>query len=84
MAGIVMGGLSGDKFSLLDFYVSRARWIIPALLVMLVSVLVVGWFLLMPHDYQMLGRHARESVFFVSNLRFMDEAGYFDSAANTK
>lgn len=84
MAGIVVGGLRDGKFSLLDFYLSRARRIVPALLVVVAVVLVVGWFLLMPHDYQMLGRHARESVFFMSNLRFMDEAGYFDSAANTK
>lgn len=84
MAKIVVDGLRGGKFSLVNFYLSRARRIIPALLVVVVAVLLIGWFLLMPHDYQMLGRHARESVFFMSNLRFMDEAGYFDSAANTK
>lgn len=84
MASIVVGGLRQERFALLDFYLSRARRIIPALLVLILVVLLVGWFLLMPYDYQILGRHARESVFFMSNLRFMAEAGYFDAAANTK
>lgn len=84
MASIVVGGLHSERFELLGFYLSRARRIVPALIVLVLVVLLVGWFVLMPHDYQILGRHARESVFFMSNLRFMAEAGYFDAAANTK
>jgi peptidoglycan/LPS O-acetylase OafA/YrhL len=84
MASIVVGGLERERFELWGFYLSRARRIIPALLFVVATVLIVGWFLLMPYDYQVLGRHARESVFFMSNLRFMSEAGYFDTAANSK
>lgn len=84
MAGIVIGDLEGGRFSLPGFYMARARRIVPALLVVVLAVLVVGWFILMPSDYQMLGRHARESVFFTSNLRYLAEAGYFDSASHEK
>jgi len=84
MAGIVIGGLEGGCFSLPGFYMARARRIVPALLVTTLAVLVVGWFVLMPGDYQSLGRHARESVFFTSNLRYLAEAGYFDSASHEK
>lgn len=84
MAGIVIGGVEVGRFSLGGFYLARARRILPALLVLVLAVLVVGWFLLMPSDYQTLGRHARESVFFTSNLRYLAESGYFDASSHEK
>ena len=84
MAGIVVGGLGKGGFNLLGFYLARARRILPALLVLVFAVLVVGWFLLMPSDYQTLGRHARESVLFSSNLQYLSESGYFDAASHEK
>lgn len=84
MAGIVIGGMESGRFSLPGFYMARARRIIPALLVVVTVVLLVGWFVLMPKDYQILGRHARESVFFTSNLTYLHEAGYFDAASHEK
>lgn len=62
MAGIVVGKLQCGQFNLADFYLARARRILPALLVMVATVLLAGWWLLTPSDYQVLGRHARESV----------------------
>jgi peptidoglycan/LPS O-acetylase OafA/YrhL len=84
MAGIVCGGLAGNRFALFSFYLARARRIWPALIVLVVVLLAVGWFLLMPREYQLLGKHARESLFFTSNLRYLAEAGYFDTASHEK
>lgn len=84
MAGIVIGGLERGRFSLFGFYMARARRIVPALLVTVAAVLVAGAFILMPSDYQELGRHARESVLFSSNHRYLAEAGYFDTASHEK
>ena len=84
MAGIVVGGLENQSFSIFGFYMARARRIIPALLVLVVFVLVGCAFILMPSDYQQVGRHARESVFFTSNLRYLSEAGYFDVVSSEK
>lgn len=84
MASIVVGGLERGRFGLFDFYMARARRIVPALLVVVVAVLLAGAFILMPNDYQDMGRHARESVFFTSNLRYLSEAGYFDTASHQK
>lgn len=84
MAGIVIGGFERHSFALFDFYMARARRIVPALLVVVVTVLLVGAFILMPYDYQDVGRHARESVFFTSNLRYLSESGYFDTASHQK
>ncbi len=84
MAGIVVGGLEQGRFGLAGFYLARARRILPALIVLVGVLLVVGWFLLMPREYQTLGKHARESLLFSSNLRYLGEAGYFDTSSHEK
>lgn len=84
MAGIVIGRFECNTFGLFGFYMARARRIVPALLVTVIAVLAAGAFILMPNDYQEMGRHARESVFFTSNLRYLAEAGYFDTASHEK
>lgn len=84
MAGIVNSGVEQGRFSLVSFYLARARRILPALIALVAVLLLVGWFLLMPSEYQTLGRHARESLFFTSNLRYLREAGYFDISSHEK
>jgi peptidoglycan/LPS O-acetylase OafA/YrhL len=71
-------------FSFVDFWARRARRILPALFVMIVAVLAVGWFLLAPADYEALGRSVRYQVMFVSNILFMRQDGYFDVASDIK
>jgi|TARA_Y100001968_G_scaffold290008_2_gene293502 peptidoglycan/LPS O-acetylase OafA/YrhL/cob(I)alamin adenosyltransferase len=84
MAGIVVGKLQCGQFNLADFYLARARRILPALLVMVATVLLAGWWLLTPSDYQVLGRHARESVLFTANVQYLSESGYFDAVSHEK
>lgn len=84
MAGIVISQLERGQFSLTSFYLARAKRIIPALLGLITATLTIGWFLLMPTDYQALGRHARESALFTSNLAYLAEFGYFDASAAEK
>jgi len=51
----------------------------------LVSVLLlVGWWTLGPADYKQLADHARYAVGLASNVRFWEEAGYFDVASHEK
>lgn len=84
MAGIIGTGLQHGDFSVLAFYWARARRILPALLVVCAVVLAIGWLLLAPNDYKTLGRHARQSLAFLSNHLYLKEAGYFDSASQAK
>lgn len=84
MTGIISGGLRRETFSLWRFYLARARRIMPALLLLCAVVLAVGWFLMMPKEYETLGRHARDSLLFTSNLRYLSESGYFASAPHEK
>lgn len=87
MTGIVVEGLERSKistFSLIEFYMARARRILPALIVLCAVLLVVGWWVLTPLDYQMLGTHSVAGVSFLSNIQFWREAGYFDSQSHEK
>ncbi|MEI8613995.1 acyltransferase family protein [Shewanella sp. PP-He15 brown] len=84
MTGIIIASLERGNFSLWDFYLARARRIIPALLVLCASLFILGWFWLPNADYKMLAAHVGTAVAFVSNLKFWREAGYFDAASHEK
>lgn len=84
MSGIVVRGLQRDDFSLLAFYWARAQRIIPALVFVAVVLLILGWFFLAPNEYKLLGRRVNQSLLFVSNLGYLKESGYFDSASHSK
>lgn len=84
MTGIVVKGLERSDFSLIGFYVARARRIIPALAGLCIALLALGWWVLIPIEYRTLGAHAVYSLTFISNINFWLEAGYFDVASHEK
>lgn len=84
MTRIIISGMERGDFSLRDFYLARAKRIIPALLALCTVLIVLGWFFLATSDYRQLGLHAASALFFVSNFRFWKEAGYFDAGSHEK
>lgn len=84
ISGNIISGIRSGHFTLGDFYIRRARRILPALAVVLAGTLAIGWavFLLVP--YRTLGLHALAGALFFPNLVFWNEVGYFDPAAETK
>ena len=76
--------LAAGKFSIKTFYARRVRRIFPALSVVLLACVVMGWVILTPGEYEQLGKHVVAGVAFISNLILWKEAGYFDNAADTK
>lgn len=81
---IVIDEYEKDKFSILNFYSRRVKRIFPALLIVLVSCLVIGWFTLLSEEYSQLNKHIFGGASFISNILFWQESGYFDKAADTK
>src|SRR5882757_5783074 len=58
ISGNILTGIRSGTFTLGDFYVRRARRILPALAVVLAASLAIGWTVLLPSAYQALGLHA--------------------------
>lgn len=84
MTSIIIHGLEEKRFSILEFYLARAKRIIPALLFMILVILVLGWFILPDLYYKELGGEAASSVTFLSNIFYWQSTGYFDTAAHEK
>lgn len=84
ITGIIINALQQQSFSFVDFYVHRIRRIFPALLVVLFSCILAGWFLLLTDDYKYLAKHTALSTLFLSNFALWGEAGYFDATVELK
>jgi len=81
---ILFSNLEKGSFSLLDFYRRRIRRIFPALIIVIIVSLGIGWWVLMANEYGQLGKHVAAGSVFLSNLALYRESGYFDDAAGTK
>lgn len=87
MTGIIARGLEdreGKGFRLFDFYMARARRIIPALYVLCVVLLIAGWFFLAPDDYVKLARETDRALWFLSNNHYYKSSGYFDADSHER
>lgn len=84
ITSILFREIGAQRFSFIDFWARRARRIIPALSVMMLATLVLGWLLLTAKDFSELGRTVRYQSLFISNILFMREDGYFEPASDLK
>jgi len=81
---IIFENLEKGSFSFVEFYSRRIRRIFPALIVVLATGSILGWFVLLTDEYKRLGLHIVSGAGFVSNFVLWSEAGYFDGDAYTK
>jgi peptidoglycan/LPS O-acetylase OafA/YrhL len=81
---IILTQVKAGTFSPLDFYARRVRRIFPALIVVLAVTYLIGWFVLLPEGFSLLGKSMVAGVAFVSNLFQVSQLGYFapDAAEN--
>ena len=84
IGGIIFAQLHSGHFSLATFYANRVRRIFPALLAMLLACGVAGWWMLLPQEYSLLGKHVAAGAGFVQNIVLQQEAGYFDIQSDLK
>ncbi len=81
---IIFENLDTGTFSFTEFYSRRIRRIFPALILVLSTCFVFGWFFLFSDEYKQLGKHLAAGAGFISNIILWNEVGYFDNAAETK
>ncbi len=80
---IIFHQLENNNFSIWDFYKRRIRRIYPALGLTILGTMIVGYFLLTPNEYRLLGGDGLAANFSVSNFHFSDRLTYFAGAAKT-
>jgi len=84
ISSILLTSLEENTFSFKEFYIRRVLRIFPTLIVVLSFCYGLGWLVLLPNEFQQLGKHMAGGTAFVSNLFFWQEAGYFDNSSETK
>ena len=84
ISSIIFSNLENEIFSIRGFYVRRIKRIFPALILVLLTVLVVGWYYLFNEEFKQLCKHAAAGAGFIQNFTLLREGGYFDNDATTK
>jgi peptidoglycan/LPS O-acetylase OafA/YrhL len=77
---MLIARLDRDMLSVRDFYLARAKRIVPPLAFMLMVALVAGALFLYAQEYLTLAKHIASSATFTSNLLYWKESGYFVGA----
>ena len=84
---IILSQCAAGRFSLAMFYARRAKRILPALLLMLSFVWIVGWFMAAPTQFREIGGGLLGNSYFTVNfwlLRLAGVGGYFGADATVK
>ena len=84
ITGILARLIASDGPLFSEFYRRRIRRIFPALIVVMLGTLAIGFVLLPAFDYRLLGKHIAAGAGFVSNLALWSETSYFDVDSATK
>lgn len=84
ISSIILKSLARDNFSFIEFYSHRVKRIFPALILVLFTCVVLGWYVLLPVEYKQLGKHIAGSAGFIQNFILWQEAGYFDIESDYK
>lgn len=81
---IITRDIDKAQFKFVHFYARRIKRLFPALLLVLITTYIIGWFILFAGEYKQLGKHIFGGASFSSNILLLRENGYFDQSAETK
>ena len=84
ITNIILTGIKEGRFSFAEFFMRRAKRLLPALTVVIMTTLIAGWFLLYSTEYSSLAKHVFGATIFASNIFLYGEHGYFDTASELK
>ncbi len=84
ISSIIFQQITDNQFRWTTFYIKRINRLFPALIIVLLSALIAGYFLLFADEYQNLSKHILGSSFFLNNILLWKEAGYFDVISEFK
>ncbi len=74
--------INDNEFSFTEFYINRSKRLLPALLVVCVTTIIIGYIKYQPESFKFLSLTVSSVLLFVSNILFYYEANYFNELAN--
>jgi peptidoglycan/LPS O-acetylase OafA/YrhL len=83
ITSILVEEIAERRFSLANFYERRARRILPALFLVIASSALAAPLFLDPTQFEDFGKSVAAVMFFVSNIFFWLQSGYFGTASET-
>lgn len=84
ITSILIREMNGGTFSFIKFWERRMRRILPILSVVIIAVIIGGYFLLLFQDELLdLGQSVFAQSIFLSNIFFLRGHGYFGATADT-
>jgi peptidoglycan/LPS O-acetylase OafA/YrhL len=84
IASIIYDEILEQRFSMVTFLERRARRIIPALYAVLLVSLPLGWFFMLPDNFENLGQSVVATVGVSNNILLWLTSGYWDLANEYK
>jgi len=84
ITSIILTEKQAGTFSLIHFYERRARRILPALFFVMAACVPLAWLWLLPNDMKSFSQSLMAVSTYSSNVLFLSESGYFDTAAELK
>lgn len=84
ITGVILNRLQNNNFIFGKFYINRIRRIFPALILVYIANLLIGWCFLRSDELKQLGEHVFYGSIFLSNFTLISERGYFDISSESK
>lgn len=84
ITSLILTELNQGNFKITNFYERRIRRIIPVLFFVIIVTLFTFVFILKPYELISFGNSLISNVFFIPNILFWREGGYFDVINNMK
>lgn len=90
ISGFLIGGMLWREYSargtvhLAQFFARRSRRLAPAFFTMLAVSVGLGWLLLLPFEFEELGKGAIASAVYMSSVLFARQTGYFETSVDER
>lgn len=84
ITGLIRDAVTREQFSFANFYIRRARRLVPAAACTIIASFILSALLLSAEHFKNSAAASVAALFSASNIWFWLESGYFDSSALTK
>lgn len=84
ITGLILNRMNGGQFSIFEFWERRVLRILPALVLVVLSSLALGWLWFFPMDFKELGHSAIAQALLAANVYFWQTSDYFAQTVEMK